>query len=134
MTTAVLLITHGRLSQHFVETLTEMLDGKLSLPVEVLEVRTVLDPELLIRQGERIVERLDQGDGVLILTDAFGSTPSNIANRIAKDRESCRVVAGLNLPMLIKVFNYPALKLEALAQAAVQGGQRGVILCQGDAS
>jgi PTS system mannose-specific IIA component len=128
MSVAVMLITHGRLSQNLVDTLTEMLGGQLSLTTEVLEVRSVQDPDLLIRQGARIAQRLDQGDGVLILTDAFGSTPSNIANRIA-DTGRCRVVAGLNVPMLIKVFNYPGLKLDALAQAAVEGGQRGIVLC-----
>lgn len=128
MSTALLLISHGRLSQHLVDTLSEMLGGQLSLPVEVLEVRTVQDPELLIRQGQRAVERLDQGDGVLILTDTFGSTPSNIANQVARGAH-CRVVAGLNLPMLIKIFNYPDLTLDAMANAAVEGGRRGILLC-----
>lgn len=131
MSTALLLISHGRLSQHLVDTLREMLGGHLSLPVETLEIRTVQDPELLIRQGERAVERLDQGQGVLILTDAYGSTPSNIANRVASSGR-CRVVAGLNLPMLIKLFNYPDLDLNAMAKAAVEGGRRGILLCDQD--
>jgi len=63
------------------------------------------------------------------LTDAFGSTPSNIANRVAR-RVPSRVVAGLNLPMLFKVFNYPRLTLDDLAQAAVDGGRRGVMECE----
>ncbi len=128
MSTALLLVTHGRMSHNLLDTLREMLGGQLSLPVDILEVRTIQDPDLLIRQGERIVERLDQGQGVLILTDAFGSTPSNIANRVAASGH-CRVVAGLNLPMLIKIFNYPKLDLDAMARAAVEGGQRGVLLC-----
>ena len=102
----------------------------MSLPTEVLEVRSVQDPDLLIRQGEMLIDRLDRGAGVLILTDAFGSTPSNIANRAAVGRH-CKVVAGLNLPMLIKVYNYPALDLEAMAEAAVAGGRRGVMACPG---
>lgn len=129
MSTAVLLITHGRLSQHLVETVSEMLGGKLSLETDVLEVRTIQDPDVLIKQGQRLVEKLDQGDGVLILTDAFGSTPSNIANRIAS-KVPARVVAGLNLPMLLKVFNYPGLSLAELAKAAVEGGQRGILECE----
>ena len=129
MSTAVLLVTHGRMSQHLIDTVREMLGGQLSLPTDLLEVRTVQDPELLIKQGEKLVDRLDQGEGVLLLTDAFGSTPSNIANRIAAGRR-CRVVAGLNLPMLIKIFNYPKLDLDTMARAAVEGGQRGVLLCE----
>lgn len=129
MAVAVLLITHGRLSQNLVETVTEMLGGCLSLATDVLEVRTVQDPELLVKQGLRLTEKLDQGDGVLLLTDAFGSTPSNIANKVAQAGR-CRVVAGVNLPMLIRIYNYPKLKLDALARTAVEGGQRGVMLCE----
>ena len=132
MSTAILLITHGRLSQHLVDTVTEMLGGQLSLQTDVLEVRTVQDPDVLIKQGQRLVDKLDQGDGVLILTDAFGSTPSNIANRVAQSRR-CRVVAGVNLPMLIRIYNYPSRNLNALAQTALEGGQRGVMLCKEDA-
>lgn len=129
MAVAVLLITHGRLSQNLVETVTEMLGGRLSLATDVLEVRTVQDPELLVKQGLRLTDKLDQGDGVLLLTDAFGSTPSNIANKVAQAGR-CRVVAGVNLPMLIRIYNYPKLKLDALARTAVEGGQRGVMLCE----
>lgn len=129
MAVAVLLITHGRLSQNLVETVTEMLGGRLSLATDVLEVRTVQDTELLVKQGLRLTEKLDQGDGVLLLTDAFGSTPSNIANKVAQAGR-CRVVAGVNLPMLIRIYNYPKLKLDALARTAVEGGQRGVMLCE----
>jgi PTS system mannose-specific IIA component len=123
----VLLVTHGRLGRFFLDTMREMLD-ELPLPTEVLEVRRIQDTELLQRDGLRIIERLDQGRGVLIITDAFGSTPSNIATRLRSSGRT-RVLAGLNLPMLVRIFNYPQLDLEALAQAAVEGGQRGVMLC-----
>ncbi len=132
MGVSVLLVSHGRLSQILLDTVQDVL-GELPMATEVLEVRRVMDTDPLIRQGERIIERLDQGDGVLVLTDAFGSTPSNIANRIAAKVPS-RVVAGLNLPMLLKVFNYPALPLAELAKAAVEGGQRGILECEPDPS
>lgn len=123
----VLLVTHGRLGSFLLETLDDML-GSRPLPTDVLEVRRVQDPEPLLRGGWRMIERLDQGRGVLVLTDAFGSTPSNIANRLRQPGRTL-VVAGLNLPMLVRIFNYPQLDLPALAQAAVEGGQRGIILC-----
>ncbi len=129
VTTAVLLITHGQLGAHLVSTVSDMLGGSLSLPTAALEVRSEQDPDQLVEQGRARIAGLDQGCGVLILTDAFGSTPSNIANRIAQ-HASCRVVAGLNLPMLIRIYNYPKLHLDALAEAAVQGGRRGVLLCE----
>jgi len=124
----ILLVTHGKLGHYLIETLHEML-GPLPLPVDVLEVRRVQDPNVLLRQGGRMIERLDQGAGVLILTDAYGSTPSNIATRLNAERKSV-IVAGINLPMLVRIFNYPALDLPGLAAAAVEGGQRGVQVCE----
>lgn len=128
MSVGILLVGHGRLSQILLETVSDVL-GELPLQTDVLEVRRVMDTDPLVRQGEKIIERLHSGDGVLVLTDAFGSTPSNIAQRVAQ-RVPSRVVAGLNLPMLFKVFNYPQLALDDLAKAAVDGGRRGVMECE----
>jgi mannose PTS system EIIA component len=125
---AVLLVTHARLGHDLLGTVTEVM-GTPPLATDVMEVKRVLDTDALVRQGARLIERLDQGDGVLILTDAFGSTPSNIANRIAEGRHA-RVVAGVNLPMLVSVYNYPALDLEAQARNAVASGRDGIVLCQ----
>jgi PTS system ascorbate-specific IIA component len=72
------------------------------------------------------VEQLDQGDGVLVLTDIYGSTPSNIASHLSS-RPGVQVVAGLNLPMLLRVLNYARLDLATLAEKAVSGGREGVV-------
>jgi PTS system ascorbate-specific IIA component len=125
---AVLLITHARLGQDLVGTVTEVM-GAPPLTTEIMEVRRVLDTDALVRQGARLLDRLDQGGGVLILTDAYGSTPSNIANRIAHGRRA-RVVAGVNLPMLVSVYNYPALDLDTQAQNALKSGRDGIVICR----
>ena len=62
----------------------------------------------------------------MILTDLFGSTPYNIA-KVLHQETNIRMVSGLNLPMLIKVMNYPNLSLDELAQKAIKGGREGVI-------
>jgi len=127
MSVGLLLVTHGKMGHYLLDTLHDMI-GELPLAADVLEVRRVQDPNVLLRQGGRMIERLDGGQGVLILTDAFGSTPSNIASRLpAKGRTV--VVAGINLPMMVRIFNYPQLDLDGLAAAAVEGGQRGVRIC-----
>ena len=74
------------------------------------------------------LHEIDQGDGTLILTDMYGSTPSNIACG-ASERHDIRIISGLNLPMLIRVLNYPHLNLNELEQKAITGGQDGVISC-----
>src|SRR5688572_12764553 len=131
MSVAILLVTHAKLGRDLLTTVTDVM-GAPPLVTDVMEVKRVLHTDALLRQGERILQRLDSGDGVLILTDAFGSTPSNIANRIAQGRRA-RVVAGLNLPMLMSVYNYPALDLDAQARNALASGRDGVVDCQENA-
>jgi PTS system ascorbate-specific IIA component len=80
---------------------------------------------VLLQRAKKALAALDTGDGVLVLTDLFGSTPSNIAARLL-DSSRTRVVTGINLPMLIRVLNYPQLDLASLAAKAVSGGLDGV--------
>lgn len=127
MTVGLLLVTHGKLGHYLLETMQEMI-GPLPLAAEALEVRRVQTTDVLLLQGRRMIERLDSGTGVLLLTDAYGATPGNIACCLAQGPDTA-LVAGLNLPMLVKILNYPQLDLAALCVAAVEGGQRGVISC-----
>ncbi|HEX4871493.1 MAG TPA: PTS fructose transporter subunit IIA [Nevskiaceae bacterium] len=128
MKVGVLLVTHGKLGHYFLDCLRDLIGEELPLDVDVLEVRRVQATDALLRQGLRMIERLDGGAGVLILTDAYGSTPANIANRLG-EAAAVRVVAGLNLPMLVRLFNYPRLGLAEAAASAVEGGQRGIVEC-----
>jgi PTS system ascorbate-specific IIA component len=127
MGVGILLVTHGKLGHFMLDCMRDMI-GELPVPSDVLEVRRVQAHEVLINQGSKMIERLDSGWGVLLLTDAFGSTPSNIANKLSAVHGS-PVVSGLNLPMLVRVFNYPRAAVDELARLAVEGGQRGIILC-----
>lgn len=128
MKVGILLVTHGKLGRNLLDTMSEMMGGNLPLDTDVLEVRLVQTPEAMIAQGSKMLDRLDSGHGVLILTDAFGSTPSNIANKL-HGASSCAVIAGVNLPMLVRIFNYPGLGLADMAKTAVEGGQRGIVQC-----
>ncbi len=127
MSVGLLIVAHSKLGHHLLETVTDLI-GTLTLATDVLEVRRVQATDVLLRQGSRMIDRLDSGDGVLLLTDAYGSTPSNIATRLGEPPR-VMVVAGVNLPMLLRIYNYPALDLPGLAQCAIEGGQRGITLC-----
>lgn len=122
----VLLVGHGRLGEHLVETVTSML-GELSLTTEVIGVHSRDDPDERAAEALAAAGRVDAGDGVLVLTDAFGSTPSNIANRLAGANR--RVVAGVNLPMLVRIYNYPRLPIAEMAASAIEGGRGGILPC-----
>ena len=85
------------------------------------------DLDQLALKAESIIKDLDQGDGVLILTDLYGSSPSNLAYRF-KDKQHVRIVSGLNLSMLIRAMNYHQDDLETLAQKAATGATQGIRL------
>ena len=94
---------------------------------ELLPASRDADPDVLLNKGRDLVGSLDEGDGVLVLTDLYGSTPSNIAKQLLDD-DRVRIVTGVNLPMVIRVLNYPKLQLDQLAEKAVSGGRDGVFL------
>lgn len=126
MSVSLLIIAHAPLGQAVLDVAIGTL-GHNPLRTEVLNVARDNEPELAVIQAQRCFEELDDGDGVLVLTDIYGSTPSNIAcSLLEKDR--VRIVTGINLPMLIRVLNYPDLKLIALAEKATSGGHDGIML------
>lgn len=99
------------------------------LNVTTLSVQPDDDIDALKKNAEKARDMLDSGDGVLVLTDFYGSTPSNIACHLYQFPATL-VIAGLSLPMLTKVLNCPDLSLEDSAKKAVKAGKKGSILCE----
>ena len=126
MGTGLLIISHNGIGLALIETAVQILGG-CPLPLEVLSVAADCHPETLLDKARKIVVSLDHGAGVLVLTDLYGATPSNIAMRLM-DSARVRIVAGLNLPMLMRILNYPHLDLDQLVDKAVSGGREGVFL------
>ena len=128
MNVGIVIITHGQIGQDLLDTATRVI-GSCPVSVKALSVPFDCSPEQKLTEAAGMVDRLQSGDGVLILTDMYGSTPSNVANRLmAKD--GIQIVSGINLPMLLRVLNYPELGLEELVQKAVSGGRDGVRVCE----
>ena len=131
MSVVILTITHGKVGHELLMTAKSMLGNKLPLKCETLSVSENCNPEKLLEKAQQICKQLNQGDGVLVLTDIFGSTPSNICNKLQKNTGiEIRVIAGLSLPMLIRVMNYPNLSLLELVEKALSGAHDGIIDCQ----
>lgn len=127
MTVGVLLVSHNNIGTELINTARQMLSC-CPLPIKVLSIEAKDNPDAIRLELDQDLNGLDQGMGILILTDMFGSTPSNIACAVS-DRDDIRVVSGLNLPMLIRVLNYPLLSLDELEHKALSGGQEGVVRC-----
>ncbi|MGD8514795.1 MAG: PTS fructose transporter subunit IIA [Granulosicoccaceae bacterium] len=126
MSVSLLIITHNTIGQSLADVATNML-GSCPMPVDVLKVNSSDDPEMLVSQARAMLA--NHTGGTLILTDMYGSTPSNIACKLARQQD-VRIVGGINLPMLVRVLNYPRLGLDELVQKAVSGGRDGVVTCQ----
>ena len=85
------------------------------------------DVDALLPQASAALRKVDGGHGVLVLTDLYGATPSNIAAKLSRLGTPVRRVSALSLPMLLRVMNYADLPLDELPAVAAAGARNGVI-------
>ena len=115
----LVLVTHGRLADEFKAALEHVMGPQKQ--IEAITIGAEDDSDLCRSDIIEAVNRVDSGDGVAILTDMFGGTPSNLAISIM-DNAKVEVIAGVNLPMLIKLASVrhsePLPKAVAAAQEA----------------
>ncbi|NUS60261.1 MAG: PTS sugar transporter subunit IIA [Lysobacter sp.] len=126
MTVGVLLITHEGIGSALVAVATRLL-RQLPLKTEAFEVPFDGDPDALLPQASAALRRVDGGQGVLVLTDLYGATPSNLASRLARIGTPVRRVSAVSLPMLLRVMNYAEMELDELPSVAAAGARNGVI-------
>jgi PTS system ascorbate-specific IIA component len=127
MTVGLLIVTHDQIGETLLHTANRMF-GDMPLITRVLAVTIDANPEALQRQAHLLVDQLNDGDGVLVLTDMYGSTPSNIAFDLMQPGR-VHVLSGVNLPMLIRTLNYATLDLASLTEKALSGGKEGIFCC-----
>ena len=129
MSVGLLLITHDGIGNSLVKSAISII-GHSPLNVEIMSVPLSCSPERQNTKGIKLAEKLDSGDGVLVITDLYGSTPGNIGRSICKARsankEKSVLLSGVNLAMLVTILNYPQLDLNTLAKKAIKGGQKGI--------
>jgi len=121
----ILLLTHEAMGDALIETARHLL-GRVSLKIDAFSIPPGSDTDFAMTSAAARVRKLDSGDGVLVLTDVFGATPSNIIDKIQPLGVKLRRVSGLNLPMLLRVLNYSEQNLAELAQTAADGARAGV--------
>ena len=120
----VLIVAHGAFGEALIHCASHVL-GKRPLRVRQVGVTVHDDPDAMLPQAAGLVRELDEGDGVLVLTDMVGATPSNIAARLAVPGR-VEVVAGVSLPMLIRALTYRHEPLATAVDKAMSGGREGV--------
>lgn len=121
----LLLITHGTLGESLIQTAIHVLN-KRPPRLRQLGVTAQDDPLLLLPQAQAMIKELDRGQGVLILTDMYGGSPSNISAKLIVPGR-IEAIAGVNLPMLIRALTYREKTLDLMITKAVSGGCEGVV-------
>ena len=127
MTIGLITITHNRIGAAIVESAVAIL-GPQPVPMRHFSFAAQDCVDAAYSELAEAVRELDQGAGVLILTDLYGSTPCNIARRLAGGHR-VRVVSGISLPMVLRVFSYACLELREIALRATDGARLGIVEC-----
>jgi PTS system ascorbate-specific IIA component len=128
----ILIVGHGAFGEALIHCCSHVL-GKRPSQVTQLDVAMQDDPETVLPRARQLLAQIDSGDGVLVLTDVLGATPSNIATRLLVQGK-VEGVAGVSLPMLIRALTYRDEPLATVVEKAVSGGYDGVVRMNGHAA
>ncbi len=121
----IVLVAHAPLGGALVACARHVY-GRAPEAFRVVDVIADADPAVHVEQARRAIEAVDQGDGVLVMVDLFGATPGNVATQLAQPGR-VDVVAGVNLPMLVRVLCYrESAALDVLTEKAVKGGAAAI--------
>ncbi|MEP7328606.1 MAG: PTS sugar transporter subunit IIA [Betaproteobacteria bacterium] len=121
----ILIIAHDTLPESLVKAVTHVL-GTCPPQFETLSVSANDDPLNLLPSARERVKSLDTGEGVLIFSDIYGATPCNLASKLLVPGR-VEVIAGVNLPMLVRAFTYRVKGMDTLLTKAISGGCDGVL-------
>jgi PTS system ascorbate-specific IIA component len=127
MSIGILLVTHLGLGPALTAAARQILGAPLPMTVETLEVPPDADLTQLRSQADALLAGMDAPQ-TLVLTDLYGSSPANVALAAAETRVP--VLAGVNLPMLLRALNYADRSLADLVDTALEGGLRSIFLAK----
>jgi len=120
----ILIVAHGTLGESLIHCASHVMGTR---PPQLMQIGVTIhdDPAQILPQALRLTKQLDQGAGVLVLTDVYGATPGNIAARLLIPGR-VEGVAGVNLPMLVRALTYRSEPLKTVVAKAMSGGVEGV--------
>ena len=121
----ILIISHGTLGESLIHCASHMLN-KRPPRLRQLGVTAQDDPAQLVPQARALIKELDEGGGVMVFTDMYGGSPSNIAAKLVIPGK-VEAVAGVNLPMLVRALTYRDKSLAEMMTKAISGGCEGVL-------
>jgi PTS system ascorbate-specific IIA component len=121
----ILIVTHGEIGTSLLDSASQIL-GARPPQVATLSVWRQDDPDDLVLRARELMEQIDDGQGVLILTDLFGATPGNVVSKLLEDGR-IEGVSGVSLPMLLRVVTGRNGSVSAAVQRALSGGSEGLV-------
>ena len=125
MTTRILLIAHAPLAQALAQCAAHVFPDS-GEHVQALDIVASADPVSALAEAQALLQA-SGSNPVLVLSDVFGATPHNIAQELARQRASTRLVAGVNLPMLLRAICYRQEDLDSVVARAIAGGSQGIM-------
>ncbi|HEY8118416.1 MAG TPA: PTS sugar transporter subunit IIA [Methylophilaceae bacterium] len=120
----ILIITHGSIGESLIHSATHVM-GKRPPLLEQMGIGMHDDPATILPQALQLVKQLDEGQGVLIMSDIYGATPCNVVGKLLAPGH-VEGVAGVNLPMLVRALTYRNGDITKLVEKALSGGREGV--------
>jgi mannose PTS system EIIA component len=126
----VLIVTHGEIGTALLHSASQIL-GSPPPQVATLSVWRQDDPDDLVLRAQELLQGIDDGEGVLVLTDIFGATPGNVVSRLLHDGR-IEGVSGVSLPMLLRILSKRSGPLTAVVRRAMSGGAEGVVHMNSD--
>ena len=122
---AILLLTHAPLGSAFIAAATHVFRARPER-MEAIDVTADQDTAEVNRLAREAIARLDDGSGVLVITDVMGGTPCNCTLRLGEPGH-VEVIAGISLPMLLRALTYRNDTLDVVVEMALAGGQGGAV-------
>ncbi|HPA90910.1 MAG TPA: PTS sugar transporter subunit IIB [Quisquiliibacterium sp.] len=121
----ILVVSHEPLGTALIHC-TRHIFGRMPAQLAALDVIPDEDPEAALSAARELIVRINDGSGVLVLTDIFGATPSRIAMRLAEPHRIA-VIAGVNLPLLVKALNNRRGPLDEIAQLVIGSAKNAIL-------
>ena len=121
----ILVISHEPLGTALLHC-TRHIFGRLPPQLAALDVIPDEDPDVAFRAAQELLKRINDGTGAIVLTDIYGATPARIAARLAEPQR-IHVIAGVNLPLLVKALTYRRGPLDDVTRGLLEGVRESIM-------
>ncbi len=124
----IVVVTHGKLAEELISVVKFVISGNPNVKIEALSLDQTDEFETFTQKIKKALKKVDEGDGILLLTDMFGGTPSNVSLTFLEDNK-VEVISGVNLPMLLKLSTLSSpVTLDEAVKIAENAGRDNIII------